>query len=156
MDFSIKIKEIRQKNNLTQEDMASKLNVSRQAVSNWENNKNLPDIELIILISKKFSISLNELILGGDNMSDIEKKLINDGSETKRAKMNLISIVIGALLIFMGIACIIIKGLSVEYIDVDGFLHENFFLLPIGFLLLFSGFITFFVTGIKTLIKKCK
>ena len=44
MDFGEQIKSIRQKEKLTQEQFAMKLNVSRQAVSNWENNKNLPDI----------------------------------------------------------------------------------------------------------------
>ena len=43
MDFGEQIKSIRQKEKLTQEQFAMKLNVSRQAVSNWENNKNLPD-----------------------------------------------------------------------------------------------------------------
>jgi predicted permease len=37
----------------------------------------------------------------------------------------------------------------VEYIDPQGILHENFFLLPIAFLFLFGGFITFFVTGVR-------
>jgi transcriptional regulator with XRE-family HTH domain len=41
------IKEIRVKNNLTQKDLADKYNVTYQAVSKWENGKNLPDILLI-------------------------------------------------------------------------------------------------------------
>ena len=39
------IKNIRKKNNITQEELAEKLNVTRQAVSNWENGKTEPDIE---------------------------------------------------------------------------------------------------------------
>ena len=42
---------------------------------------------------------------------------------------------------------IVIKGLSVEYIDAEGFLHENFFLLPIGFFCMFCGFISFVGAG---------
>lgn len=151
MDFSNKIKEIREKNNLTQEEMAEKLHVSRQAVSNWENNKNYPDIGIIMDISKTFSISLDELI-----MNNVSKKLIKDGSETRKAKMNMISIIIGGVLILIGTMCIVIKGLSVEYVDSEGFLHENFFLLPIGFLFLFSGFVTFFTIGLKGIIKRFK
>lgn len=151
MDFSNKIKEIREKNNLTQEEMAEKLHVSRQAVSNWENNKNYPDIGIIMDISKTFSISLDELI-----MNNVSKKLIKDGSETRKAKMNMISIIIGSILILIGVICIVIKGLSVEYVDSEGFLHENFFLLPIGFLFLFSGFVTFFTIGLKEIIKRFK
>ena len=43
----------------------------------------------------------------------------------------------------MGIGCLVIKSLSVEYIDAQGMLHENFFLLPIGFLFIFSSLMTF-------------
>ena len=65
---------------LTQEQLANQLGVSRQAVSNWENNKNLPDLELIIAISKLFSVSLDDLILGGSTMNNLTEKLIKDGS----------------------------------------------------------------------------
>ena len=82
------------------------------------------------------------------------EKLIKDGSENRRAKMNLISITIGAVLLLIGAAFILLKGFSVEYIDESGILHENFFLLPIGFLFIFSGFITFVVVGIKKVSNK--
>lgn len=48
MEFNEQIKCLREENNLTQEEMAKKLNVTRQAISNWENNRNLPDFEMII------------------------------------------------------------------------------------------------------------
>lgn len=95
MDFGKQIKQMRLERKLTQEQLANHLGVSRQAVSNWENNKNLPDLELIIAISKLFSVSLDDLILGGNTMNNLTEKLIKDGSETRRAKMNLISIAIG-------------------------------------------------------------
>ena len=56
MDFGEQIKRIRKDLVLTQEQMADKLGVSRQAVSNWENNRNLPDIEMLIeMILPRFS-----------------------------------------------------------------------------------------------------
>lgn len=61
MDFGKQIKQMRLERKLTQEQMAEQLGVSRQAVSNWENNKNLPDLELIISISRLFSVSLDDL-----------------------------------------------------------------------------------------------
>lgn len=156
MDFGKQIKEIRVDRKLTQEQMATKLNVSRQAVSNWENNRNLPDLELIIKMSRVFNLSLDQLILGGDHMNNMSEKLIKDGSETRRARMNLIAISIGALLLCLGVACILLKGITVEYIDATGLLHENFFLLPIGFLFIFSGIVTFVITGIKSIVLKIK
>ena len=155
MNFDEKIIKIRKDNNLTQEEMAEKLNVSRQAISNWENKRNLPDIEMLIIISKIFSISLDELILGGEEMNDIEKKLINDGSESRIVKMNLISTIIGTSLLLIGLLCIVIKANTIEYIDESGILHENFYLLPIGFLFIFIGLIVILV-GIIRYIKKRK
>ncbi len=152
MNFGEQFKTIRSSMNLTQEQVAVQLNVSRQAVSNWENNKNLPDIEMVISIARVFGLSLDELIFGKDHKSDLPEKLIQDGSETRRAKFNLIALCIGAVLLFMGAGCILIKANSVEYIDADGILHENFFLLPIGFLFIFSGLIAFMVTGIRNVV----
>ncbi|MEY8371204.1 DUF3955 domain-containing protein [Aerococcaceae bacterium 50-4] len=152
MKFNEKIKEIRSNHGLTQEQFANQLNVTRQAVSNWENDRNLPDLEMIISIAEIFELSLDELILGGSNMhNDITEKLIKDGSETRKAKLNLTSTIIGAFLLFIGLGCFFIKMNSVEYIDQAGILHENFFLLPIGFLFLFAGGVVFLVTGIKFL-----
>lgn len=59
MEFSDSIKQLRKDNKLTQEQLASKLHVTRQAISNWENNKNLPDIETLIEIATTFHISLD-------------------------------------------------------------------------------------------------
>lgn len=89
MDFGEQIKSIRKRENLTQEQFAMKLNVSRQAVSNWENNKNLPDIGMSILMSNVFQISLDQLIKGDNHMNNMTEKVIKDGSETRRAKYNM-------------------------------------------------------------------
>lgn len=154
MDFGEQFKKLRTEKGMTQEQVAVQLHVSRQAISNWENDKNLPDLEMVVRIAETFDISLDQLILGGNEMNNMTEKLIKDGSETRRAKMNLTGIIIGALLLFAGAACILIKAASVEYIDASGILHENFFLLPIGFLFLFAGMITFIVIGIKWMIVK--
>ena len=81
MDFGEQIKSIRQKEKLTQEQFAMKLNVSRQAVSNWENNKNLPDIGMLILMSDVFQISLDYLIKGENEMNNMTEKVIKDAGD---------------------------------------------------------------------------
>lgn len=141
MNFSERIKKLRKEKNLTQEQFANELSVTRQAVSNWENDKNLPDIETIIQIAFIFGVSLDELILGGNEENSMTKKLINDGSENKRTRMNMITTLIGAFIMFFGAMCFIIKSNSVEYIDEYGILHENFYLIPIGYLMCFVGFV---------------
>ena len=61
------IKEIRKKNNLTQKQLADKYNVTYQAVSKWENGKNMPDTSLIKQMSKDFNISLEDMFEGNIN-----------------------------------------------------------------------------------------
>lgn len=150
MEFSQRIKSLRKENNLTQEQLAQSLHVSRQAVSNWENNRNLPDIEMLIQISSVFDISLDELLTG----KELKEKIIVDGNESRRAKMNLISTILGVCLSVLGFIFIFIKACSVEYIDEMGFLHENFFLLPMAFFSMFTGLLIVFFTGVLTWIKK--
>ena len=156
MNFGEQIKSIRKKGNMTQEQFAIRLNVSRQAVSNWENDKNLPDIGMLILISDVFHVSLDSLIKGDDEMNNITEKVIRDGSEIRKAKYNMVSSIIGGVLMLTGVILLLIKGLSVEYIDSHGILHENFFLVPVGFLCIFSGLIAFATTGMNTLINRIR
>lgn len=151
MDFGEQIKRIRQQENLTQEQFAERLNVSRQAVSNWENNKNLPDIGMLILMSDVFQISLDQLIKGDSQMNNMTCKVIKDGSETRRARFNMITSIVGGVLMLLGAMALVIKALSVEYVDAEGVLHENFFLLPIGFLCIFCGLIAFLAVGIHAI-----
>ena len=56
------LKEIRTKNNLTQDEMAERLFVTRQAVSRWENGDTTPNTEILKEISKKFDVSINTLL----------------------------------------------------------------------------------------------
>ena len=62
MKFCDKLQKIRKENNVTQEQLADKLNVSRQAVSKWESGTAYPDTEKLIQISKIFNTSLDDLI----------------------------------------------------------------------------------------------
>lgn len=56
------IKKLREKNGLTQEQMAERLMISRQAVSRWENGETQPDTESLKLLSKEFNVSINTLL----------------------------------------------------------------------------------------------
>ncbi len=156
MDFGTQIKCIRTDRGLTQEQFAKQLNVTRQAVSNWENNKNLPDIGMLLQMSDVFQISLDTLIKGEDHMNNMTEKVIRDGSETRRARYNMIASIIGGALLLLGFLLIAIKGMSVEYIDADGILHENFYLIPMAFLSIFCGLISFLSVGIRTIAAKLK
>lgn len=62
MQLGKKIKQLRKLSGMTQEQLAEKLNVSRQALSKWENGTSMPDIESVMRISTLFQISLDELL----------------------------------------------------------------------------------------------
>ena len=98
MEFSDQIKQLRKENNLSQVQYAKKLYVTRQAVSNWKNNRNLLDLEMLIEINRVCHISLDQLILGDDNMNKMTQKLIKDTDENRKAKYNMITTLIGGLL----------------------------------------------------------
>lgn len=67
------IKEIRKKNNLTQKQLAEKLNVTYQAVSKWENGKNFPDIAILKKISEEFNIDISLLLDAPNNKKKLNK-----------------------------------------------------------------------------------
>jgi len=91
MDFGMQIKKLRSSRKLTQEQLAKKLNVSRQTISSWENNRNLPDLGMVVQIAKIFELSLDQLILGDPTMTS---KLMKDGSDMKKAKISLITTIV--------------------------------------------------------------
>ncbi|MBO5160166.1 MAG: helix-turn-helix transcriptional regulator [Lachnospiraceae bacterium] len=62
MSIGNKIYILRKKHKMSQEQFASLFFVTRQTVSNWENEKNFPDLQILIKISNQFNISLDELI----------------------------------------------------------------------------------------------
>ncbi len=68
------IKKIRKENNLTQAELADKLGVTYQAVSKWENGKNIPDIAILKQISNEFNINLDDLLNGEHIISEKKKK----------------------------------------------------------------------------------
>ncbi len=61
MNIGNKIKQLRQKSSLTQEQLAEKLSVSAQSVSKWENSVAMPDITLLPLLAEAFGVSIDEL-----------------------------------------------------------------------------------------------
>ncbi len=68
MELGKQIKECRQAAGLSQEELAERVYVSRQTISNWENDKSYPDVHSLVLLSEIFQISLDKLIKG-----DIER-----------------------------------------------------------------------------------
>ena len=63
-NFSAQFRELRKTADISQEEIAERLNVSPQAVSKWENDKSIPDVDMLIEIARLFKVSLDTLIVG--------------------------------------------------------------------------------------------
>lgn len=112
MELGNHIKHYRNEKGLSQEELAERVYVTRQTISNWENNKNYPDINSIVLLSEVFEISIDNLIKG-----DLEqmKKEINS-EEVK--KLNFYSLMMAILMI----AAIISLVPLIKFIGVYAFI----------------------------------
>ena len=134
MELGNKIKYYRNEKELSQEELAERVYVSRQTISNWENNKSYPDINSIVLLSEIFEISIDNLIKG-----DVEqmKKEINS-EEVKKlnfyATMMAILILVATILLmpmlkfiglygfipyFVLVACAMFFAIKVDKIKKD-------------------------------------
>ena len=80
MEIGKQIKKYRNEMELSQYELAEKIFVSRQTISNWENNKNYPDVKSLLLLSSLFNVSLDILIKGDlEQMKEQIKKEDIDG-----------------------------------------------------------------------------
>ncbi len=77
MNFKENLKKLRKEKNISQEQLAEKLNISRQAISKWESGKAYPDIDNLIL-RDIFNVSLDELMV---NEKTDKGKIINQGED---------------------------------------------------------------------------
>jgi transcriptional regulator with XRE-family HTH domain len=112
----------RRKKGLSQEDVAAKLNVTRQTVSKWETDQTLPDLDKIESICELFEISTDELLKGKK-----EEIVTIDNTENKKKKALVIS---GSVfLYFLGIIWII---LSAELFNINDGLIVSIFMLICG------------------------
>ena len=98
-EFGKIIKKIRKDNKLTQQQLANKYNVTYQAVSKWENGKNMPDTVIIKQIASDFNIDLNDLLDGKIN----------------RKKKNIIIYIIIFLMLILGIISLIINSENKDF-----------------------------------------
>ena len=87
MKFSEKLMNLRKQKGMSQEELADKLNVTRQTISKWELDQTVPDMNKLIEISKLFEISLDELT-GGIKMNEYQNEYTNEYKETSHEKKN--------------------------------------------------------------------
>ncbi len=122
MEFNNKLYELRKQKGFSQEELANRLNVSRQTISKWEVGESSPDMEKLVAISELFDISLDELVLNKatkkeetseqvvkfDMYSDFKEHVLTEDNKKKAKKgLKIACIVIGAILLIDLISMII-------------------------------------------------
>ena len=100
MEFNEKLQQLRKQNNLTQEQLAEQLYVSRSAISKWESGKGYPNIESLKCIAKLFSVSIDELLSG--------EELISLAETENRSNLKKIYSFISGILDIIAIAFIVL------------------------------------------------
>ena len=128
MEFNNKLYELRKQKGFSQEELANRLNVSRQTVSKWEVGDSTPDMEKLIAISDLFGISLDELVLNktpepapapqpakSELYTNIKEKVLTDENRKKAKK----GLKIGAII--LGVFLVIDLISFVIYVALNGF-----------------------------------
>ena len=101
MEIGKKLKEARINSGLTQEQVAEDIKVTRQTISNWENERSFPDIMNVIDLSNLYSLSLDDLLKGDDKMID---HLEENTNIVKSNRKLIAAIMINVLLVILLVA----------------------------------------------------
>lgn len=112
---------LRKEQKLTQEELGEKIGVTNKTVSRWENGNYMPPVEILLILSKQFNVSINEL-LSGERLSseqykeNAEEYIVDNLIKTsKEAKKRLtLSFIIACITIFAGITIIILGSIFAE------------------------------------------
>ncbi|CEQ08945.1 DNA-binding protein [[Clostridium] sordellii] len=92
MEIGKQVKKYRTEMKLSQDELAEKIFVSRQTISNWENNKNYPDVKSLLLLSSLFNVSLDILIKG--DLEEMKKEIKTEDIEKFKHDGNIFSILL--------------------------------------------------------------
>ncbi|KAF1294196.1 helix-turn-helix transcriptional regulator [Candidatus Enterococcus leclercqii] len=119
MEIGKQIKGYRKIYNLSQEQLADKIFVSRQTVSNWENDKTYPDIQILISLSILFNVSLDELIR--EDLEEMKMKISNKKA-SKRADIYSLIMISSTILASLSIGLVVVLPESKLILMVPGIL----------------------------------
>ena len=119
MEFNNRLYQLRKQKGLSQEELASRLNVSRQTVSKWEVGDSTPDMEKLIAMSDLFGVSLDNLVMGKEEAQTpaagkseftavISEKVLTDTNKKKAISvLKILGIIAGAILLIDAVSIII-------------------------------------------------
>lgn len=120
MEFNNRLYQLRKQKGLSQEELANKLNVSRQTVSKWEVGDSTPDMEKLVAMSDLFEISLDELVVGkcpeekaaftsqADVLNILNEKVLTSDNKRNAKKIFKIAAIIFGVIVVVDIISMII------------------------------------------------
>lgn len=129
--ISKNIKTLRSERKMSQEDLASKINVTRQTVSSWENDRTQPDINMIELLADAFEVSFEELIYGKKRNIGLEAP-----KSDKRKIANIALATAGSVLVAAGLLILLITVWS----DLPDFIIVAMTFIPLLFGIAIAAF----------------
>lgn len=121
MTLPDKIIKLRKENGWSQEDLAEKLNVSRQAISRWENGTALPDAQNILQISKLFNVT-TDYLLNDDYESDSDIPMVQVATQEKekvflkKKQLHLVSAIAFTIAAFFWIIGVVSSANNIQLI----------------------------------------
>lgn len=139
MNFGEKLFELRKEKNLSQEEVADKLNVTRQTISKWETNQSTPDFDKIIPICELFEISTEELLTGNKKEEknaqeqnhviekEEEKEKVPSRDEVRRKSAEVVS-----TSVFIYIAAVAALVVAIPVLKINPVVVTAVFLCAIG------------------------
>lgn len=172
MTFGKTLKERRSQLDLTQQEVAKKLYISRQTISNWENGKSYPDLDMLIKISDVYHVSIDSLLKGDQ---ELKKSLDTQKVESILLPMEYIPLLLNiatAILtflvpkniwvVFVGLGLNLIGlALSITNERINSYISGNekagkYFvklLAIMSIIVIATSVILYFIFGVKTLLK---
>lgn len=122
MEFNNKLYELRKQKGFSQEELANRLNVSRQTISKWEVGESTPDMEKLVAISDLFGVSLDELVKGekaepegaseqivkSELYSDIKEHVLTEDNKVKAKKGLKIAGIIAGVIVLIDIITFVV------------------------------------------------
>ena len=120
MEFHNKLYQLRKQKGLSQEELANRLNVSRQTVSKWEVGDSTPDMEKLVAISDLFEISLDKLVKGEETVyggevstksefvNELKEKVLT-GENMKKAKQGVkIAVIVFGIILLIDVISMLV------------------------------------------------
>lgn len=140
MNIGEKLYDLRREKHLSQEEVAEKLNVTRQTISKWETNQSTPDFDKIVPLCQLYGISADELLTGAKK-EEKNLKIENQEEKLENKRKKAMGIGIAIILYFIAIAWIMV---SIPVLMMNPIVSSAIFLLICGvatFVIVYSSIV---------------